>query len=158
MSELIFECYGAPSLSFGLDSLFAFHANSPPLSAAYPNSDGLVISSSTASTHVIPVLSGRGVLSRSKRCVPRPRACGSKPIPSFLRCQIELGQPAGRRAHAQAHAAEVPDVSRSSLELPVVGSDLCLQVLNMTFLTKRNRKCTGTTVTTQRTTRPRSAR
>lgn len=74
MSELIFESYGAPSLAYGLDSLFSFHANSPsPPNSSYPfTSDGLVISSSTASTHVIPVLGGRGVLSRSKKCVESP--------------------------------------------------------------------------------------
>ncbi|KAK4704497.1 actin-related protein 5, partial [Phenoliferia sp. Uapishka_3] len=62
MSELIFESYGAPSLSYGLDSLFSFHANSKG-----PSQDGLVISSSTSSSHVIPVLNGRGITSRSKK-------------------------------------------------------------------------------------------
>lgn len=62
MSELLFEGYGVPSVSYGLDSLFSFHANAPS-----PTADGLVISSSTANTHVIPVLNGKGILTSAKK-------------------------------------------------------------------------------------------
>lgn len=64
MSELLFEGYNVPSVAYGVDSLFSFHAN-----AATPTSDGLVISSSTSSTHVIPVLGGRSVMTSAKKCV-----------------------------------------------------------------------------------------
>ncbi|ORY89031.1 hypothetical protein BCR35DRAFT_262595 [Leucosporidium creatinivorum] len=62
MTELLFEGYNVPSVSYGIDSLFSFYANS-----ATPNADGLVISSSTASTHVIPVLGGQSVLTSAKK-------------------------------------------------------------------------------------------
>ncbi|GAA5961809.1 hypothetical protein JCM21900_003317 [Sporobolomyces salmonicolor] len=63
MTELLFESYGAPSVAYGIDSLFSFYNNSPnPFTA-----DGLVISSSTANTHVIPVLNGRGILTSAKK-------------------------------------------------------------------------------------------
>lgn len=62
MSELLFEGYGVPSVAYGVDSLFSFYANSPQ-----PGADGLVISSSTASTHVIPVLNGKGIFTSAKK-------------------------------------------------------------------------------------------
>lgn len=62
MTELLFEGYSVPSVSYGIDSLFSFYANS-----ATPNADGLVISSSTATTHVIPVLGGQSVLTSAKK-------------------------------------------------------------------------------------------
>ncbi|KAK4057110.1 Nuclear actin-protein involved in chromatin remodeling [Microbotryomycetes sp. JL221] len=62
-TELLFEGYGVPSVAYGVDSLFAFYNQS----VASSLNDGLVVSSSTASTHVIPVLDGKGVLSSSKK-------------------------------------------------------------------------------------------
>lgn len=51
MNEILFECYGAPSVAFGIDSLFSYRYNK--------GSSGLVISSSHTSTDIIPVLDGR---------------------------------------------------------------------------------------------------
>ena len=62
MTELLFEGYGVPSLTYGVDSLFSFHANSAA-------KNGLVISSGTASTTVIPVLNGKGILAQAKKYV-----------------------------------------------------------------------------------------
>ncbi|SGY61894.1 BQ5605_C007g04619 [Microbotryum silenes-dioicae] len=61
MSELLFEGYNTPSVAYGIDSLFAFH-QSPSTTQ-----DGLVISSSTSSTHVIPVLGGKAITSAAKK-------------------------------------------------------------------------------------------
>jgi actin-related protein 5 len=62
MSELLFEGYGVTSVTYGLDSLFSFHAN-----ASSPTLDGLVISSATANTHIIPVVGGVAMLNRAKK-------------------------------------------------------------------------------------------
>jgi actin-related protein 5 len=62
MSELLFETYSAPSISYGIDALFSYRQN-----VNTPNSTGLVISSGNHATHVIPVLDGRGILSQAKR-------------------------------------------------------------------------------------------
>lgn len=59
MSELVFECYGAPSLAYGIDSLFSFKHNQ--------GSTGLVVSSSYTSTHVIPVVNSKALLSQATR-------------------------------------------------------------------------------------------
>ena len=59
MTEIIFECYSAPSLAFGIDSLFSFKYNN--------GTNGLVVSSSHTSTHLIPVLRSKAVMSSVTR-------------------------------------------------------------------------------------------
>ncbi|KAI9891034.1 MAG: Nuclear actin-protein involved in chromatin remodeling [Vezdaea aestivalis] len=59
MTEILFECYGAPSLTYGIDSLFSFRQNA--------GTTGLVISSSHTSTHLIPVYNQRPYLSQATR-------------------------------------------------------------------------------------------
>ncbi|BGP57001.1 hypothetical protein JCM8202_004564 [Rhodotorula sphaerocarpa] len=63
MSELLFEGYSAPSVSYSIDSLMSLYATSPDPTSA----DALVISSSTASTHVIPVLGGQAIMTSAKK-------------------------------------------------------------------------------------------
>lgn len=59
MNEILFECYSAPSVAYGIDSLFSYRYNK--------GTDGLVVSSSHTSTHVIPVLNSKPMLSSSSR-------------------------------------------------------------------------------------------
>lgn len=59
MTELMFECYSAPSLAYGIDSLFAYKYNN--------GRNGLVISSSHTSTHLIPVLESKAMMSNAAR-------------------------------------------------------------------------------------------
>ena len=59
MTEIIFECYGAPSLAYGIDSLFSYRQNK--------GSTGLVMSSSATSTHVIPVYNSKALLAQAVR-------------------------------------------------------------------------------------------
>jgi hypothetical protein len=62
MTELLFECYSVPSVSYGIDSLFSFYANQDK-----KNEDGIVISAGHTATHIIPVIGGKGALDRTKR-------------------------------------------------------------------------------------------
>ncbi|KAI8581791.1 hypothetical protein K450DRAFT_231201 [Umbelopsis ramanniana AG] len=62
MTELLFECYSVPSVSYGIDSLFSFYANQDK-----KNGDGIVISAGHTATHIIPVIGGKGALDRTKR-------------------------------------------------------------------------------------------
>ncbi|KAF9242378.1 hypothetical protein BU15DRAFT_43994 [Melanogaster broomeanus] len=67
-SELMFEQYSVPSLAYCVDSIMSFYQNNRPQMLDVPfEADGLVISFNTASTSVIPILSGKGVLSQAKR-------------------------------------------------------------------------------------------
>lgn len=59
MNEILFECYNAPSVTYGIDSLFAYRYNK--------GTDGLVVSSSHTSTHVIPVLNSKPLLNNCTR-------------------------------------------------------------------------------------------
>jgi len=59
MSEILFECYGAPSVAYGVDSLFSYSYNG--------GRTGLVMDSSYTSTHVIPVIDSKPLLSQATR-------------------------------------------------------------------------------------------
>ena len=59
MTEIIFECYSAPSLAYGVDSLFSYRYNK--------GKTGLVVSSSHSSTHIIPVLNSKAMLTQATR-------------------------------------------------------------------------------------------
>ncbi|KAI1495648.1 putative chromatin remodeling complex subunit [Biscogniauxia marginata] len=59
MNEIIFECYQAPSLATGIDSLFSYRYNK--------GQTGLVVSSSYSSTHVIPVFNSTPMLAQAIR-------------------------------------------------------------------------------------------
>ncbi|KAH7883999.1 hypothetical protein F5I97DRAFT_2045746, partial [Phlebopus sp. FC_14] len=66
-SELMFEQYSVPSLAYSVDSIMSFYQNYRPVSPSPFTADGLIISFNTASTSVIPILGGKGVLSLAKR-------------------------------------------------------------------------------------------
>lgn len=67
-SELMFEQYNVPTLTYCIDSIMSFYQNNfPSIPNAPFDQDGLIISFNTASTSVIPILSGRGILSQAKR-------------------------------------------------------------------------------------------
>ncbi|KAF2500552.1 putative chromatin remodeling complex subunit [Lophium mytilinum] len=59
MSEILFECYAAPSVAYGIDSLFSYNYNG--------GKNGLVVSSSYSSTHLIPVVQSKALLSQATR-------------------------------------------------------------------------------------------
>ncbi|KAG8530053.1 uncharacterized protein KY384_005535 [Bacidia gigantensis] len=59
MNELLFECYGAPSVAYGIDSLFSYRQNK--------GSSGLLISSAHSATHVVPVVGGKPIMSSVSR-------------------------------------------------------------------------------------------
>ena len=59
MTELLFECYSAPSVAYGIDSLFSYRYNK--------GSSGLVISSTHTSTHLIPVVKSKPLMSNTSR-------------------------------------------------------------------------------------------
>lgn len=59
-SELLFEAYGVPEVSYGVDSLFAAYANGV-------EGDAVVVNAGHTNTTVIPMVKGRGILGNSKR-------------------------------------------------------------------------------------------
>lgn len=59
MSEILFECYSVPKVSYGIDSLFSYKKNG--------GRDGLVVSSSYTSTHIIPVSESKPIMAHATR-------------------------------------------------------------------------------------------
>lgn len=55
INELLFECYGVPSLAYGIDSLFSWRHNCR-IKSEMSGNDALIISLGYHTTHVIPVL------------------------------------------------------------------------------------------------------
>ncbi|PWY99315.1 actin-like ATPase domain-containing protein [Testicularia cyperi] len=60
MNELMFEAYQVPYVNYGVDCLFSAYQNDV-------GPDSLVVSSGRSSTVVIPTVSGKGILTNSKR-------------------------------------------------------------------------------------------
>lgn len=57
MSELLFECYGVPSVAYGVDALFSAHHNFSLEGCDLL--DALIVSSGHQTTHILPVLGGQ---------------------------------------------------------------------------------------------------
>lgn len=55
MSELLFEAYCIPSVSYGIDCLFSYYQNQDDIS----NATALIVSSGFQSTHVLPLVDGQ---------------------------------------------------------------------------------------------------
>ncbi|KAH8343660.1 hypothetical protein KR059_003331 [Drosophila kikkawai] len=64
MSELLFECYGIPAVSYGIDALYSWDYYQQSRRKV---SDALIISFGYSTTHVIPVLEGKIQLEHVRR-------------------------------------------------------------------------------------------
>ncbi|CAB4384302.1 unnamed protein product [Rhizophagus irregularis] len=82
MSELLFESYDVPSVCYGIDALFSFHANNLSF-----DEGGIVASSGHTTTHVIPII-GRGVLEHTKRI-----SCGGLTSTDYMLKLMQLKYP-----------------------------------------------------------------
>ena len=127
MSELLFECYGVPSVAYGIDALFSAHHN---IGIESGITDALIVSSGHQTTHILPVLGGQVDPTHCKRC-------GILHVPShmcnvFHTCthmQSELGGTADSwlfAAFAPAQVSSSPTPHHSVLCPAVTGtSQLC---------------------------------
>ncbi|XP_019728735.1 actin-related protein 5 isoform X1 [Hippocampus comes] len=66
MSELLFECYGVPHVSYGVDALYSFHHTNNQKNLRPPQT-GIILSSGYHCSHILPVLNGRLDAVNSKR-------------------------------------------------------------------------------------------
>jgi len=111
----MFELYTVPSLVYCVDSIMSFYHNKKPLDGQFTG-DGLVISFNTASTSVIPVLNGKGVLSNAKRYILCAGAPGQRSNDSPL--QDPMGILTGHRVSPEVDTTQVPDVPYARHILP----------------------------------------
>ncbi|KAJ1522011.1 hypothetical protein ONE63_002333 [Megalurothrips usitatus] len=56
MSELLFECYGVPGVSYGVDALFSYHSLSER--NQQQSRSGMIISLGYQTIHIIPIING----------------------------------------------------------------------------------------------------
>ncbi|XP_069035607.1 actin-related protein 5 isoform X2 [Lepisosteus oculatus] len=87
MSELLFECYGVPRVSYGVDSLYSFYYNNVQRSLSAPHT-GIVISSGYHCSHILPVINGRLDARNCKRV-----NMGGSHAASYLQRLLQLKYP-----------------------------------------------------------------
>lgn len=82
MSELLFECYGVPSVCYAVDSVLSYRNESKN------GNTGLIISCGYYSTHVIPIIDGAIDAKHSRRL-----DIGGYHITSYLHRLLQLKYP-----------------------------------------------------------------
>ncbi|XP_034552715.1 actin-related protein 5 isoform X2 [Notolabrus celidotus] len=87
MSELLFECYRVPYVSYGVDSLYSFYHNNIQRNLQPPHT-GIVLSSGYHCSHILPVINGRFDAVNSKRV----NVAGSQAA-SYLQRLLQLKYP-----------------------------------------------------------------
>ncbi|XP_034000453.1 actin-related protein 5 [Trematomus bernacchii] len=87
MSELLFECYHVPYVSYGVDSLYSFYHNNTQRSVQPPHT-GIVLSSGYHCSHILPVINGRFDAVNCKRM----NVAGSQSA-SYLQRLLQLKYP-----------------------------------------------------------------
>lgn len=97
MSELLFECYGVPSVCYGIDSLFAYHHFQTK-----PECDALIVSFGYHTIHVIPVLNNETIFANTRRL-----NIGGYHVTSFLYRILQLKYPAHTTAITLSRAEEL---------------------------------------------------
>ncbi|KAJ8015802.1 hypothetical protein DPEC_G00000130 [Dallia pectoralis] len=85
MSELLFECYRVPNVSYGVDSLYSFYYNNRTHTTPHT---GIVLSSGYHCSHVLPVISGRLDAVNCKRV-----NVGGNQAASYLQRLLQLKYP-----------------------------------------------------------------
>lgn len=89
----MFECYSAQSLAFGIDSLFSYKFNK--------GKSGLILSSSHTSTHLIPVIDSKAMMSSVTR-LNWGGSQGAKYLLKLLRLKYPNWSPSQRFTDYQA--------------------------------------------------------
>ncbi|KAL1922867.1 uncharacterized protein VTP21DRAFT_9243 [Calcarisporiella thermophila] len=83
VTELLFEGYNVPSITYGVDALFSYYYN-----WSHCNNEGFIISSGHNSTHVIPFLDGKAVFPLTKRI-----SYGGLPAAEYMHKLLQLKYP-----------------------------------------------------------------
>lgn len=84
MSELLFECYQVPSIAYGIDAMYSFNYNN----SKYQAQNGLIISSSYNTTHILPVMQGQIDFPQCRRI-----NVGGNHLITFLHRALQLKYP-----------------------------------------------------------------
>ncbi|XP_047489285.1 actin-related protein 5-like [Penaeus chinensis] len=96
MSELLFECYGVPSISYCVDGLLSYHRNN------LNRPDGLLVNIGNYTTHVTPVLDGFADAMNTRRI-----RMGGLHLTKFLWRWLQLRFPQHLNAVTLSRAEEI---------------------------------------------------
>ncbi|KAK9890188.1 hypothetical protein WA026_008989 [Henosepilachna vigintioctopunctata] len=96
MSELLFECYNVPGISYGIDSLFGRYYTEPE------QENALIVSLGHHTCHIIPVLEHRAVFENVRRL-----NTGGQHIITFLHKILQLKYPAHSTSITLSRAEEL---------------------------------------------------
>ncbi|XP_072385857.1 actin-related protein 5 [Diabrotica undecimpunctata] len=97
MSELLFECYEVPGVSYGVDALFSYHYTQPE-----PLKDALIVNLGYQTCHIIPVINNHTVFENTRRL-----NIGGWSIVTFLHRILQLKYPAHATAITLSRAEEL---------------------------------------------------
>ncbi|KAJ3649385.1 hypothetical protein Zmor_021132 [Zophobas morio] len=97
MSELLFECYSVPGISYGIDCLFSYHFNE-----VKPQKNALIVNVSYHTCHVVPILEGKIVFENARRL-----NTGGFHVISFLHRILQLKYPAHATSITLSRAEEL---------------------------------------------------
>lgn len=97
MSELLFECYGVPSIAYGVDSLCGYFYGQQN-----NKNNGLIINIGYHNIHIIPILHGKVIFKNSRRI-----NTGGQHIIMFLHRLLQLKYPVHTAAITLGRAEEL---------------------------------------------------
>nr|CAH7747894.1 unnamed protein product [Callosobruchus chinensis] len=97
MTELLFECYDVPGITYGVDTLFAYHHR-----IEKPKSDALILSLGYQTCHVVPILDHKVVFENIRRI-----NTGGWNVVTFLHRILQLKYPAHATAITLSRAEEL---------------------------------------------------
>ncbi|XP_056642695.1 actin-related protein 5 [Diorhabda sublineata] len=97
MSELLFECYEIPGLSYGVDSLFSYH-----YAQVKPLENALIVNLGYQTCHVIPIINNQTIFENTRRL-----NIGGWNVVTFLHRILQLKYPAHATAITLSRAEEL---------------------------------------------------
>lgn len=97
MSELLFECYSVPGISYGIDCLFAYHFNE-----VKPQENALILNLGYHTCHVVPIVDRKMVFENTRRL-----NTGGFHVISFLHRILQLKYPAHATSITLSRAEEL---------------------------------------------------
>nr|CAI5829204.1 unnamed protein product [Callosobruchus analis] len=98
MTELLFECYDVPGITYGVDTLFAYHHHH----LEKPKSDALILSLGYQTCHVMPILHNKVIFENVRRI-----NTGGWNVVTFLHRILQLKYPAHATAITLSRAEEL---------------------------------------------------
>ena len=88
ITELLFEAYGVPSICYGIDMLFSLYYNDSEFKNSNFDYNGLIVSSSFQTTHIVPIVQNKIDIEKSRRI-----SIGSENARDLLMISLHLKYP-----------------------------------------------------------------